>query len=257
MEAWEAFDERTGIPVVVDAAAGFDTVQPSRIPSVVSLHATKILGAGEGGFIATTDSSLRDRLQACCNFGFQATRSAALPALNAKMSEYHAAVALASLASWPALRPGLIRIAEWYCRHIAGLEGVSLQPGYGNGSASGTTSVILPPHSAPRTARGLLHLGIETRAWWGEGCHAQPAFADCPRGPLPVTEDLGGRVLGLPQFPGMEERHVQRVAQAIAKALGRQAPMELIRLAHALDLPEYSGLPAGLAVAITPVPVPR
>jgi dTDP-4-amino-4,6-dideoxygalactose transaminase len=257
MEAWEAFDERTGIPVVVDAAAGFDTVQPGRIPSVVSLHATKILGAGEGGFIATTDSSLRDRLQACCNFGFQATRSAALPALNAKMSEYHAAVALASLASWPALRPGLIRIAEWYCRHIAGLEGVSLQPGYGNGSASGTTSVILPPHSAPRTARGLLHLGIETRAWWGEGCHAQPAFADCPRGPLPVTEDLGGRVLGLPQFPGMEERHVQRVAQAIAKALGRQAPMELIRLAHALDLPEYSGLPAGLAVAITPVPAPR
>src|SRR6185369_1398499 len=42
--AWQAFEERTGIPVVVDAAAGFDTTQAGRIPFVVSLHATKILG---------------------------------------------------------------------------------------------------------------------------------------------------------------------------------------------------------------------
>ena len=56
LAVWEAFEEHTGIPVVIDAAAGFDTVRASKIPCVVSLHATKILGAGEGGFIATTDS---------------------------------------------------------------------------------------------------------------------------------------------------------------------------------------------------------
>jgi dTDP-4-amino-4,6-dideoxygalactose transaminase/folate-dependent phosphoribosylglycinamide formyltransferase PurN len=226
MPAWESFEERTGIPVVVDAAAGFDSVRPSRIPSVVSLHATKILGAGEGGFAATTDSSLRERLQACCNFGFQGTRSAALPALNAKMSEYHAAVALAGLASWPELRRRHTRIAEWYRLHIGRLEEVSLQPDYGTGWAAGTTSVILPPGSAPRMARSLLRQGIETRAWWGEGCHVQPAFADCARGDLSVTEDLGGRVLGLPHFADMEERDVERVAQAVSETLGcRRRPI--------------------------------
>jgi len=60
LHAWEKFEDDTGVPVVVDAAAGFDTARPSRIPSVVSLHATKILGAGEGGFIITADPRLRE-----------------------------------------------------------------------------------------------------------------------------------------------------------------------------------------------------
>jgi dTDP-4-amino-4,6-dideoxygalactose transaminase len=36
---------------------------------------------------------------------------------------------------------------------------------------------------------------------------------------LPVTEDLGGRVLGLPHFPGMQPRDVAVVAGALAEAL--------------------------------------
>ena len=58
--------------------------------------------------------------------------------------------------------------------------------------------------------------GIETRTWWGEGCHVQPAFMDCPRGGLAVTEELGGRVLGLPHFPDMQKQDVDRVADALA-----------------------------------------
>jgi folate-dependent phosphoribosylglycinamide formyltransferase PurN len=140
------------------------------------------------------------------------------------MSEYHAAVALASLASWPVLRARHVRIAEWYRRSIGRLKGVSLQPGYGSGWVGSTTSVVLPPHSAERVARHLLQSGIETRAWWGEGCHVQPAFSDCARGALPATEDLGGRVLGLPHFPDMEEQDVEQVAEAVAESLTRRAP---------------------------------
>ena len=49
--AWDRFAAATGLPVVIDAAAGFDTLVPGRIPTVVSLHATKVLGAGEGAFV--------------------------------------------------------------------------------------------------------------------------------------------------------------------------------------------------------------
>jgi dTDP-4-amino-4,6-dideoxygalactose transaminase len=47
----------------------------------------------------------------------------------------------------------------------------------------------------------------------------QPAFADCPRGPLPVTEELGASVLGVPHFPDMRERDVDRVAEALMNAM--------------------------------------
>jgi len=220
---WRDLEEQTGIPVVVDAAAGFDSAVAGPIPQVVSLHATKILGAGEGGFVATTDPELRLRLVACCNFGFLDARSAMLPALNAKMSEYHAAVALAALDAWPATRALHIRIAGWYQNalarcEIARCEAVRLQPGYGNGWATGTTNVILP-RPAEAVARHLRRGGIDTRAWWGQGCHVQPAFADCPRGPLPVTEELGASVLGLPHFPDMRERDVERVAEALMNTM--------------------------------------
>ena len=219
MDAWQEFEDRTGIPVVVDAAAGFDSARPSRIPQVVSLHATKILGAGEGGFIATTNTQLLERVRACCNFGFHGSRKAMLPALNAKMSEYHAAVGLASLALWRETRQRHARIAAWYQQSMPRLARVSLQPGYGHGWVSGTTSVLLPPRSKARIAARLRQSGIETKEWWGEGCHVQPAFMDYPRGILQVTEELGGRVLGLPHFPDMQQRDVQRVADALSEAL--------------------------------------
>lgn len=219
LEAWQTFEGQTGVPVVVDAAAGFDTIRASPIPSVVSLHATKILGAGEGGFLVTTDPELRGRLAACCNFGFLESRTAVVAALNAKMSEYHAAVALASLAHWPAIRARHVRIAGWYRAAMVGLEGASLQPGYGEGWVSSTTSILLPAGSTARISGSLLQSGIDIRKWWGEGCHVQPAFAGCPRGPLPATEELGARVLGLPHFPDMRKIDADRVLQALSEAL--------------------------------------
>jgi dTDP-4-amino-4,6-dideoxygalactose transaminase len=219
IDAWQEFEDRTGILVVVDAAAGFDTTRPSNIPAVVSLHATKILGAGEGGFVSSTDPRFLERFRAGCNFGFQGERIAMLPALNAKMSEYHAAVALASLALWRETRQQHARIMEWYRQIIPSLDRVSLQPGYGQGWVSSTTSALLPQGHAARIAAHLHHSGIETKTWWGEGCHGMPAFMDCPRGLLPVTEELGARVLGLPHFPDMQKQDVDRVAEALEEAV--------------------------------------
>lgn len=51
VEAWDRFRARSGLAVVIDAAAGFDSAAPTGTPAVVSLHATKVLGSGEGGFI--------------------------------------------------------------------------------------------------------------------------------------------------------------------------------------------------------------
>jgi len=240
IQAWEAFEDHTGIPVIVDAAAGFDTVRASKIPCVVSLHATKILGAGEGGFVATTEARLADRLRACCNFGFRDSRIAMAPAMNAKMSEYHAAVALASLVAWPSTRAQHIGISQSYRETLAALPEVALQPGRAAGWVSSTTSVVLPSCSAASISQRLAQAGIETRAWWGAGCHVQRAFRECPRGALPVTEDLGGRVLGLPHFPGLRQCDIEAVAGALAETLAGRG---LHHLGQALLEPTQVAVP--------------
>jgi dTDP-4-amino-4,6-dideoxygalactose transaminase len=205
--------------VIVDAAAGFDTVRSSSLISVVSLHATKVFGAGEGGFVVSPTVALRDRIRACSNFGFAGSRIASRRAINSKMSEYHAAVALASFQNWPAARLRHLQIAAWYKRALSALPGVTMQPGYGNGWACGTTNILLQSDSAESIARYLLLEGIETRMWWGKGCHVQPAFSNFDRDELPETDYLGKHVLGLPHFVDMERTDVFRVADILAQAL--------------------------------------
>ena len=62
-EAWQRLSEETGIPVIFDAAAGFDAVRASPIPTVVSLHATKPFGIGEGGLVLASDLEFMERVR--------------------------------------------------------------------------------------------------------------------------------------------------------------------------------------------------
>jgi dTDP-4-amino-4,6-dideoxygalactose transaminase len=99
------------------------------------------------------------------------------------------------------------------------LPGVSLQPGYGDGWSGGSTNIFLESDSAASIARYLPWEGIETRMWWGAGCHAQPAFARCSRQELPVTENLADHVLGLPHFSDLQKAGISLVAETLRKAL--------------------------------------
>lgn len=221
--AWQVFQNETGVPVIVDAAAGFDTVRFSSLISVVSLHATKIFAAGEGGFVVAPNSQICMRVRTAANFGFNGSRIAQGRAINGKMSEYHAAVALASFERWPLTRLRHLQIAGWYRQALKGLPGVSLQPGYGEGWACGVTNVLIESDSAQSISRYLMREGIETRMWWGAGCHVQPAFERCNRQELPATEYMADRVLGLPHFFQMQKTDVALVADTLATALKSRA----------------------------------
>lgn len=221
--AWEKLQRETGIHVLVDAAAGFDTVRPSELISIVSLHATKIFAAGEGGLVIAPTADLRNRVRACSNFGFDGSRLAKFPAINSKLSEYHAAIALASFEDWPATRLRHLEIAAWYCHALKRVPGVKLQPGYGEGWACANTNIILESDSADSVALFLGRHGIETRKWWEQGCHVQPAFRQYSRTPLPVTEYLGLHALALPHFIDMKKSDVSLVAEILYKALSSRA----------------------------------
>src|SRR5262249_2943038 len=113
-EGWEKFRRDTGIAVVIDAAAAFDTVRATSVPAIVSLHATKLTGIGEGGFILTRDADFAQETQKRSNFGFWYSRESKVQSLNGKLSEYTAAVGLAALDSLPEIRNDFERVARAY-----------------------------------------------------------------------------------------------------------------------------------------------
>ena len=220
VEDWLAFRARTGIPVVIDAAAGFDTAVLSDIPTVVSLHATKPLGCGEGGLVMSTDLAFITRVMGRSNFGFLAAREATMAGNNAKMSEYHAAVALTALDQWAERRALLLDVAGLYITAVASRNWAVLQRGWGKDWISTTCNLRIGPKIDRKRLNTVMEReGIGVRQWWGDGCHEQPAFADCARLPLPVTADLAQHVIGLPFSNDLTNAQVERVMTALERAL--------------------------------------
>ena len=220
-QAWDSFTETTGIPVVIDAAAAIDAIAsapaiaPGPTPMAVSLHATKTLGIGEGGFIVSTDGDLMQRARQIGNFGFYSISVAQMQGWNAKISEYAAAVGLACVDEWPQKRARWDRITNHYKARLSAIDGVTLHPAYGDGWVS-SYCCIRTNTDGYRLATKLNEQGIDTRRWWRGGCHSHPGYMTVPRDPLPATQALATSTIGLPFSVDMAIEQIDRVCDTIA-----------------------------------------
>lgn len=126
---WDEFSQDTGIPVVIDAAAAVETQRiPQRGLVAHSLHATKPFGVGEGGVLVGRAPEVIASARRYSNFGMT-DRQSHTAGSNAKMSEYHGAVALAQLARWSEVKQRRSSLLRTYVECLRPLIGsMALQP---------------------------------------------------------------------------------------------------------------------------------
>ena len=217
--AWDRFRSQTKLPVVIDAAAGFDSLTPGETPAVVSLHATKALGVGEGGLLTSTDTALIRNIRARANFGFDGSHQAAAPGTNAKLSEYHAAVGQAALDEWDDARSEWVGVAQIYRDALAESNSVQFQEGFGDGWIASTCILNFANSDAALVEDKLKEAGIETRRWWEQGAHAHPATLTFPRTALPVTERLARSTLAVPFHRDLAPSEIQKICKTILGAV--------------------------------------
>jgi dTDP-4-amino-4,6-dideoxygalactose transaminase len=232
---WEEFNRSTGIPVVIDAAAGFDGFarygeQQSSVPVVISLHATKVSGIGEGAVVLTQDAALAKRVRQLGNFGFYGNRDAVVMGANTKMSEYVAASGLALLAEWPDRRQGWKELSVAFAAEVDATPELRCAPGFNEGWISSYGLVELPFWiSAVTLSARLQACGVETRQWWSSGCHEENAYRHCPHGPLPETERLGDQVIGLPFWLGLTTENITEIFQIIREVIAEEMQQPVLR----------------------------
>lgn len=218
-EPWSRLQRDTGVPVLIDAAWAFDGTEISDVPTMISFHATKVFGVGEGGVVLCRDPAIPARLRLLSNFGFGGRRSAQVLGLNFKMSEHTASIGLAQWDAWPETRAQtLIRMGR-YIERLAAIDGVSLMPGFDGGWAGALCCVRLLRGSGPDLVHRLDARNIEARQWWGEPCHTHPAFAPFPRGDMTATDRLASSVVGLPLWPDLPIDVVDEVCAEVAAAV--------------------------------------
>lgn len=220
--AWEDVSAVTGIPVIIDGAAAFDTLASApyfgNLPVAVSLHATKPLGIGEGGLVLVQNPDMQEKIRRLGNFGFLGFPEAAELGWNAKMSEYHAAVGLAALDGWHTKREVLAGLMESYTQELNAV--LPLTPGFGSSWVASTACVVLPVE-AEQMACVLRAHGIETRRWWRSGVHAMSAYKHLPADPLPVTTGLAHSLLGLPLHTDLDCAAIKEICSTLLSELSK------------------------------------
>ena len=219
-EPYKGFED-----VIIDAAASLGSIPPtfSEMQNswavVYSLHATKVLGAGEGAIIVCGNLDQANSLRAWSNFGFMSDRTSEIQGANAKMSEVSAAYGLYSIQNIEIEKADWLESQEF----VASITGncvwgtfVNSKPQFHPYWIAGFNDVI----QRNEIANVLEQKGIQCRNWWAKPLSAQKAFSECTvLGDAGVSTQLSNMHLGLPMFRGLRREHVLEVHNSINKVL--------------------------------------
>lgn len=236
VKEWEEFRKQTGVAVVIDAAAAFDTIANKQIqtsydiPISVSLHATKSLGIGEGGMVICRNEDVIQTLKYMGNFGFTKDRDVILSGTNAKLSEYTAAVGLAAVDEWKEKQHNWQRRTNYY---IDALEKIGIKAFLSKEYVIPTCSVILEQKYASKIHEIIslfIERGIEVRQFWQNGCHTKTAYKKYPSTMLPNTEQLVSTVLTLPFYVDMEETLIDEIVGQLLEILLQVSQDEVLEV---------------------------
>lgn len=218
---WEAACRGAGVPLIVDSAAGFGSVAEDGVQigaqgdlEVVSFHATKPFAIGEGGAVFTRSRELGEKVERIVNFGFGPNHAIAQGGgINAKMSELHAATALAVLDGYDAVLERRRALAA----RIQKSAGSAV--GWQEGCARSTwqfVPVVLSDSGHRDRLIERCRGNVEVRTYY-EPLSEQLGFgAISSSADLRRTDDLSARILCLPMANDLDDVEVTKVAAVLA-----------------------------------------
>lgn len=218
-----------GVPVVYDAAHALGSRRNGRpiggfgTAEVFSLSPTKVAPAGEGGLVTTHDADLADRVRLARNYGNPGDYDCLVAGLNARMSELHAAVGLASLSELPARVARRNELVQLFAERVAGVPGVRI-PTVDPADVSTYKDLTLVVDEqlygldVPALRATLDADGVDTRRYFYPPVHRQQAYSYLGTPPaLPVTDALAPRVLTLPLWTHMTDQTVRDLADLVVR----------------------------------------
>ena len=202
--------------LLLDAAAsiGCQEYDFSEIPEnatiVFSLHATKVLGIGEGAVVVFGNEVLANDFRKWINFGFDGSRESEILGTNAKLSEISAAYGHAALDNWETEK------VEWLSSRAGAIDisnhwKISTDLNLGTGI---NPYWIIKLPSEMFTNRLIELLGqkqIGHRRWWSFGCHKMPAFQHLSAEEFHQTDYVVSISLGLPFFRDMKQHQFDAI----------------------------------------------
>jgi len=192
---------------------------------VFSLSPTKLLVAGEGGLVTTGDAKLAAAVRAMRNYGDSGAYNPEWLGLNARMTEFNAALALRGLPLIDAKVQRRNSIAQTYTKILSSLPGVRFQKTHSKDTNTYKDySIHITPEMLGMTrdelANALLNQNVETKKYFYPPLHQQSLyrkFHDPARNDLSQTEFLADGILSLPIYESLPDETVIAVAETLKR----------------------------------------
>jgi dTDP-4-amino-4,6-dideoxygalactose transaminase len=217
-----------GMRLVADSAQGFGCRLHGRQPlawadaATTSFFPAKPLGCyGDGGAVLTNDSALEAVVRSLAQHGQGETRYTHVRVgLNSRLDALQAAVLQEKLAIFAEEIAERNAVAARYTQRLRPLAAT---PTVISGGVSTWAQYTLELPDREEAAKALQAAGIPSAVYYATPTHLQPAYAQAPRGPLPVTEAKAGAVLSLPMSAYVPEAVQDLAAETLGRLLRRGA----------------------------------
>lgn len=232
VDALAEIAERRDLKLMFDAAHGFACSYKGRMiggfgnAEVYSFHATKFVNSGEGGAVVTNDDELAEKMRLMRNFGFGGLDRVIYIGTNGKMSEFHAAMGLASLDSLSDFIAKNRANYELYRRELLSIPGLAPIDYDPNEQSNYQYIVVeIDPYLTGLTRDELLDTliaeNVLARRYFWPGCHRMEpykSFFPHARLVLRATETVSERVLLLPTGTTISESTIREIVQILRLA---------------------------------------
>lgn len=224
MAAIEALAGRHGLAIVEDAAQAHGAAHGGRRVGssgmgAFSLYGTKNITSGEGGLVTTDDGGLAERVRLLRNQGMRARYDYVLPAVNWRLTDLQAAVALPQVRRLDRINAARAANADRLTKDLSDVAGLVLpytpagRTHVWHQYTIRVTGMERDEFCARLTAAGVGH-GI----YYPKLMHDYECY-DSPVVDTPNARKYAAQVVSLPVHPSLSEADLDRIAEAVRAAL--------------------------------------
>jgi len=217
-----SIERQLGVPVIEDCAQcvgtslGGKKVGGQTLISVFSFYATKLLCAGEGGLVATSDRRIADVIT---NIREYDNRETYVPAFNFKLSDVHAALARQQLKRLPEMVGKRRKIAGIYDDSLEG-PALPVRP-----SAQGENIRRSVYFRYVVRAAGNVKSIIGKMETKGIACRRpiyKPLHHYLKKNGFPGTDEIYKKAISIPIYPSLSKDQIEYICKNFSKTMSDQ-----------------------------------
>lgn len=212
---------RHNLALIYDAAHAFDVTYKGRSilewgdASMVSLHATKIFHSVEGGLVYSNKKETNAKMEWMRRFGHNGPNEFHGVGINAKLSEFHAAMALCNFDYMESIVADRKALIDEYNRYIEEIEGIEFAFKLREAASWNYSYYPILFESQEKLQSAVSYLakaGFEGRRYF----YPSLDTCFCPGAELPISNDVSSRVLCLPLASSYKASMAKKVCRALS-----------------------------------------